>query len=166
MNYRRWTDWWGTNNPKFPDNWNTGGTVLMSLGDIPGLPGFFGLPGTIGINAGDTIGAGYELTLDGNHPAATVSLVSGGNITADIACAGGTSYTLTVRSRPRAIRSQPVATAPFHQTIRPARLSFRARSQPRLPLEIRALGAIQLRPTSAPWDYPKAAMATLEDLVF
>jgi hypothetical protein len=96
MNYQRWTDWWGTNNPRFPDNWNTGGTVLMSLGDIPGLPGFFGLPGTIGINSGDTIGAGYELTLGGNHPAATVSLVSGGNITADIACAGGTSYTLTV----------------------------------------------------------------------
>ena len=96
MNYRRWTDWWGTNNPQFPDNWNTGGTVLMSLGDIPGLPGFFGLPGTIGINSGDTIAAGYELTLGGNHPAATVSLVSGGNITADIACVGGNSYTLTI----------------------------------------------------------------------
>ena len=32
MNYRRWTDWWGTNNPVFPDNWTTGGTVVMSAG--------------------------------------------------------------------------------------------------------------------------------------
>ena len=31
MNYKRWTDWWGTNNPVFPDNWNTGGTVVASL---------------------------------------------------------------------------------------------------------------------------------------
>jgi hypothetical protein len=34
--------------------------------------------------------------LGGNHPAATVSLVSGANITADIVCQGGNSYTLTV----------------------------------------------------------------------
>ena len=36
------------------------------------------------------------MTLGGNHPAATVSLVSGANITADISCPGGNSYTLTV----------------------------------------------------------------------
>jgi hypothetical protein len=32
----------------------------------------------------------------GNHPASTESLVSGANITADIVCQGGNSYTLTI----------------------------------------------------------------------
>jgi len=36
------------------------------------------------------------LSLGGKHPAATVSLVSGANITADIVCQGGVSYTLTI----------------------------------------------------------------------
>ncbi len=107
MNYRRWTDWWGTGNPVFPDNWNTGGTVLMSLDgllgpgfpglpSLPGLPGLPGLPASIRINSGDTVAAGYELTLGGKNPAATVSLVSGANITADISCFGGNSYTLNI----------------------------------------------------------------------
>jgi hypothetical protein len=102
VNYRRWTDWWGTDNPQFPDNWNTGGTVVMSLGSLPGLPGFPGLPGLPGfpgsvrINSGDTVVAGYELAEGGKHPASTVSLVSGANITADIVCQGGNSYTLTI----------------------------------------------------------------------
>ena len=102
MNYRRWTDWWGTNNPVFPDNWNTGRTVIMSLDSfpglpgLPGLPGFPGFPGSVPINTGDTVEGGYELTLGGNHPAATVSLVSGANITADISCRGDSSYTLTI----------------------------------------------------------------------
>ncbi|MEI9979492.1 MAG: hypothetical protein WDN23_10915 [Edaphobacter sp.] len=99
MNYRRWTDWWGTNNPQFPDNWNTGGTVVMSLDSLPafpGLPGFPGFPGSLRINSGDTVQAGYELTQIGKHPATTVSLVSGANITADIVCQGGNSYTLTI----------------------------------------------------------------------
>lgn len=96
MDYRRWTDWWGTNNPVFPDNWNTGGTVVMSLDAIAGIPGFFDFPGSIPIDSGDTVEGGYELMLSGNHPAATVSLVSGANITADISCFGGSSYTLTI----------------------------------------------------------------------
>lgn len=93
MNYRRWTDWWGTNLPEFPDNWNTGGTIVASLGHLGGLP--FGLL-PLEINTGDTVEGNYELALGGNHPAATVSLVIGGKITTDIACRGGTSYTLTV----------------------------------------------------------------------
>lgn len=96
VNYRRWTDWWGTDDPQFPDNWNTGGTVIMSLDNFPGPFGYFGLPGTIGINTGDTVEAGYELMQGGNHPASTVSLVSGANVTADIFCQGGSSYTLTI----------------------------------------------------------------------
>jgi hypothetical protein len=88
VNYRRWTDWWGSDRPEFPDDWNTGGTVLASLGMADLLP--------LGVNTGDTVEGGYELSLGGKHPAATVSLVSGANITADIVCQGGVSYTLTI----------------------------------------------------------------------
>ena len=91
MNYKRWTDWWGTGDPVFPDNWNTGGTVVASLGLGP-----FGLLPPLEVNNGDTIEGGYEMSLGGNHPAATVSLVAGGKISADIACQGGNSYTLDI----------------------------------------------------------------------
>lgn len=93
MDYKRWTDWWGTGNPVFPDNWNTGGTVVMSLDNFPGLFGFAGVPW---INTGDTVEGGYAFALGGNHPAATVSLVTGANITADILCPGDISYTLNI----------------------------------------------------------------------
>ncbi|MGA7339202.1 MAG: hypothetical protein WBX18_01305 [Terracidiphilus sp.] len=93
MNYKRWTDWWGSNNPQFPDDWNTGGTVLASLGRGGLFPSG---PWPLEVNTGDTVQAGYELSLGGKHPAATVSLVSGGKISADIACQGGVSYTLTI----------------------------------------------------------------------
>ena len=85
INYRRWTDWWETGRPEFPDNWNTGGTVIASL------------PGSLGdIHSGDTLAGGYELAMGGNHPAATVSLVSGANITADIGCIDGSSFTVSI----------------------------------------------------------------------
>jgi hypothetical protein len=93
MDYKRWTDWWGTNDPVFPDNWNTGGTVVMSLDNFPEFWNFLNSPR---IDTGDTVEGGYELMLGGNHPAATVSTVSGANITTDIACVGGNSYTLTI----------------------------------------------------------------------
>ena len=90
MNYRRWTDWWGTDFPAFPDNWNTGGTVVASLGLGP-----FGT-WPLEVNTGDTVEGGYELSLGGNHPAATESLVSGAKISVDIFCQGGNSYTLDI----------------------------------------------------------------------
>jgi len=93
MDYRRWTDWWGSNWPEFPDNWNTGGTVVASLGLVGVGP--FGLWPLV-VNSGDTVEGGYELTLRGNHPAATVSLVSGANISADVVCRDGSSYTFTI----------------------------------------------------------------------
>jgi hypothetical protein len=92
MNYKRWTNWWGTGDPVFPDNWDTGGTVVASLGLGP-----FGLFPPVEINNGDTVDAGYEMSLGGRkHPAATVSLVSGAKIAADIICQGGNTYTLDI----------------------------------------------------------------------
>lgn len=92
IDYDRWTDWWGTNRPDFPDNWTTGGTVVASLNNFGLGFGFLGPE----VNSGDTVEAGYNLRLGGgNHPAATTSLVAG-DITADIACFGGGSYTLTI----------------------------------------------------------------------
>ena len=108
MNYKRWTDWWGTFNPVFPDNWNTGGTVVASLDRNSWNPwsfGFFDFPGSVPIKTGDTVEGGYELALGGNHPAATESLVNG-TISADIACQGGVSYTLTI---PLAAQSYSIA---------------------------------------------------------
>ena len=96
MNYKRWTDWWGTSNPVFPDNWNTGGTVVASLDNYASFWNFFDFDDRPWIQTGDTVKGGYELTLGGNHPAAKVSLVSGAKITADIACPGDISYTLNI----------------------------------------------------------------------
>ncbi len=94
MDFRRWTDWWESGFPAFPDNWDTGGTVLESLGPVGTGP--FGL-WPFQLNAGDTIEGNYELSLGGgSHPAATVSTVSGAKISADIFCQGGNSYTLDI----------------------------------------------------------------------
>jgi hypothetical protein len=83
MNYARWTKWWGTKDPSFHDSWNTGGTLIEAVN------------GSLDINQGDTISAGYELMMHGDH-AATVSLVSGAKITTDVVCRNGNSYTLVI----------------------------------------------------------------------
>ena len=93
MDYDRWTDWWGRGFPVFPNNWDTGGTVIASLDSFPGIFDFFNSPW---IQTGDTVEGGYDLLLGGNHPAATVSMVSGAKITADISCPGDISYTLNL----------------------------------------------------------------------
>jgi hypothetical protein len=100
LDYRRWTAWWdgdrkdhhdrGRGNddsyPTFPSEWNTGGTVVMSLDHGPPLR----------IRAGDTVLGGYQLAVRGRkHPAATVTLVSG-SVQADVRCFDGRSYTLTI----------------------------------------------------------------------
>jgi hypothetical protein len=84
VDFERWTDWWGTNTPQFPTDWNTGGTFILSMDN-----------NLKNINTGDTVMGGYDLFLDGNHPAATVTLVSG-SVQADVSCPDGSSYTLTV----------------------------------------------------------------------
>ena len=98
LDYSRWTAWWGGEGrdrhesrevvyPRFPNDWNTAGTVVMSLSHGPDR---------LEINTGDTVLAGYQLAVRGDgHPAATVSLVSG-NVQADIHCLDGRSYTLTI----------------------------------------------------------------------
>lgn len=84
LDYGRWTAWWGTNDPKFPNNWNPGdGTVVMSV------------TRPLGINLGDNVMAGYDFYMADGHPAATVSL-AGGNVQTDISCSDGTSYTLAI----------------------------------------------------------------------
>jgi hypothetical protein len=93
MDYRRWTAWWGSDLPLFPTNWNTGGTVIESMG-LVGVGPFNLFP--LGVNTGDTVDGGYALNMGGNHPAATVSVVTGANITTDIACRDGSSYTLKI----------------------------------------------------------------------
>src|SRR5262249_43850157 len=84
LDYSRWTAWWGNQDPKFPNNWNPGnGSVIMSM------------TRPVDINAGDTVLAGYALTMPDGHPAATVSL-TGGNVQTDVSCPDGSSYTLTI----------------------------------------------------------------------
>ncbi len=101
LDYRRWTAWWGDRNghhhrngrrgddfvyPGFPNDWNTEGTVVVSLKHVPRLR----------INAGDTVLGGYQLAMRGReHPEATVSLVSG-SVQADVRCFDGRSHTLTI----------------------------------------------------------------------
>jgi hypothetical protein len=97
LDYRRWTAWWDDRGhhrghdrdrlyPEFPNDWNTEGTVVMSLDHAPPLR----------IDAGDSVKGGYQLAVLGReHPAATVSLVSG-NVQADVRCFDGRSYTLTI----------------------------------------------------------------------
>lgn len=85
MDYSRWTKWWGTAHPVFPNDWNTGGTVV--LGKTPSPP--------MQINAGDQIEGGYALSMPGPHHATTVT-VANANIQTDVLCPDGSSYTLTI----------------------------------------------------------------------
>ncbi|HEV2323022.1 MAG TPA: hypothetical protein VGS10_03620 [Terracidiphilus sp.] len=89
LDYSRWTAWWGgdpNHDPKFPNDWNSGGTVVMSLNRRPHLH----------IHSGQVVHGGYQLAVRGNtHPAATVE-VSGASVQADVRCSDGSSYTLTM----------------------------------------------------------------------
>jgi hypothetical protein len=85
----RWTAWWGTNNPVFPNDWNPGnGTVVLSM------------PTALGVNYGDTLNAGYDLMKPSSLYPATVTLngdaYQDASVQADVSCPDSTSYTLTV----------------------------------------------------------------------
>jgi hypothetical protein len=91
LDYKRWTWWWQDaprGEPKFPNDWNSGGTVVMSLDG----PGFF-RPLVVG--EGNTVQGSYQLAIGGNHPAATVG-VTGAYVETDVKCFDGTSYTLSI----------------------------------------------------------------------
>ena len=85
MDYSRWTHWWGSEHPVFPNDWNTGGTVVLGEGIWPPLE----------INSGDTIDGGYVLAMPGKHSAATVT-VANANIQSDVLCPDGSTYTLNI----------------------------------------------------------------------
>lgn len=89
LDYQRWTWWWKGgpfSEPRFPNDWNSNGTVVMSLDRIfrPLL-----------VSEGDTVQAGYQLALGGQHPDATVG-VTGAYVETDVRCFDGTSYTLSI----------------------------------------------------------------------
>lgn len=90
LDYQRWTWWWRSgpgSEPIFPNDWNTGGTVVMSLNRF----GLWSLP----VSAGESVQAGYQLGLGGAHPAATLG-VTGAYVETDVKCFDGTSYTLSI----------------------------------------------------------------------
>jgi hypothetical protein len=90
LDYKRWTWWWnGTpgSDPKFPNDWNSGGTVVMSL-DRPGFR-------PLVVSEGNTVQGSYQLAVGGAHPAATVG-VTGAYVETDVKCFDGTSYTLSI----------------------------------------------------------------------
>ena len=89
LDYQRWTWWWQGapfSVPKFPNDWNSSGTVVMSLDRV-----FRPLV----LSEGNTVQAGYQLALGGQHPAATVG-VTGAYVETDVQCFDGTSYTLSI----------------------------------------------------------------------
>ncbi|HEV2135842.1 MAG TPA: hypothetical protein VGR47_16510 [Terracidiphilus sp.] len=89
LDYSRWTAWWGgepNHDPKFPDDWNTGGSVVMSLKRRLHLH----------VSSNQVVHGGYQLAISGkSHPAATVA-ASGASVQLDIRCSDGSSYTLTI----------------------------------------------------------------------
>jgi Glucuronyl esterase, fungi len=92
MDYGRWTNWWGSEQPVFSNDWNTGGTVDLSFNNHSDSN--FKQP--ITINTGDTVEAGYTIQMPTpDHPAAIVTLPNA-NIQTDVTCSDGSSYTLYI----------------------------------------------------------------------
>jgi hypothetical protein len=89
LDYKRWTAWWGTHpkgEPQFSTPWvNADNTFEVPL-----------KAANLKLEPGQTIDASYQLMIPGSHPDATVSLVGGADVQADVVCADGTSYTARV----------------------------------------------------------------------
>lgn len=90
LDAKRWTAWWGKggadSNPQFPTDWVSNGSAVIGL-----RTGVSPLP----LNAGQSLAAGYQLRVPGDHPAATAT-VNNGNVQADFRCSDGETYTLSV----------------------------------------------------------------------
>jgi hypothetical protein len=90
LDYKRWTWWWNgapDRDPKFPNDWNSGGTVVMSLDRLGLRP--------LVVSEGNKVQGSYQLAVGGTHPAATVG-VTGAYLETDVKCFDGTSYTLSI----------------------------------------------------------------------
>lgn len=88
LDYSRWTAWWGTQDPKFPNDWNPGdGSLVMSA--------VMSMTSPLDLKPGDTVSGGYAVSLPGSHSTATIS-IAGANVQTDVTCADGSFYTLTV----------------------------------------------------------------------
>src|SRR5579862_1459014 len=90
LDYQRWTWWWRGgpgSDPTFPNDWNEGGTVVMSLKNVGVWP--FGL-WPLGVSEGNTVQGSYQLGIGGKHPAATVG-VTGAYLETDVKCFDGKS---------------------------------------------------------------------------
>jgi (4-O-methyl)-D-glucuronate---lignin esterase len=90
LDYKRWTWWWQDgpdSEPRFPNDWNSDGTVVMSL-DRPGFRPLL-------VSEGNPVQGSYQLAVGGQHPAATVG-VTGAYVETDVKCFDGTSYTLSI----------------------------------------------------------------------
>jgi len=81
----RWTAWWGTGNPTFPNGgtWNQGGDLVLPVNQ------------SLTLNTGDVVSAGFQLTMPGTHAAGTVTVPTSFT-EVDVACTDGTSYTFSV----------------------------------------------------------------------
>lgn len=89
LDYARWTWWWGKHRqgePRFPNPWVADGTVVMPLNNGSSR---------LRIDGGQAVRASYRVRIPGVHPAATATLVNA-NVQADVDCADGSSYTLTI----------------------------------------------------------------------
>jgi len=89
MDYGRWTSWWGSGKPEFPNNWNTGGTFDLIMDTHVRR-----------IYPGDNIIAGFAVNMPTDHPEATIQ-VPNAKIEIDIMCGDNTSYTLSVPIQPQ-----------------------------------------------------------------
>lgn len=154
MDYQRWTGWWGSSNPEFPDDWNTGGTFSLMMHN------------NSQVESGNTLQAGYSLALGGNHPAATVSFrkgtwkrISSARVAIPIP--------LPFRSSPASpIQFQPGRTTGCQHPTPKVRLPFRARPHSLHRPGLRnALQAVRPTRISAPLGYRMATPETPRDPV-
>lgn len=81
----RWTAWWGTGSPSFPNGgtWNHGGSLILPLDQ------------KLTLNAGDIVSSGFKLKMPGSHGPATVTVPTSFT-EVDVSCTDGSSYTFAV----------------------------------------------------------------------
>jgi len=85
------------------------------------------MEGNLPVNPGDTIRAGYDFTMPGNHPGTTVTVTTG-IVQMNVVCPDGSAQTLTITLPVQSYtRWAPMTTDGTRQPIRRVRWSIRAR---------------------------------------